>query len=163
MFSILKKNLHQFNYWGLRGSKINKLMWPISRSEILYKWRKRSHQTLKGKKKPSEPKNVIWAPKSVWPCDIFIDRKFCIHKKTYNLTGQQGKNKQSEPKKRNLGPKISRGAWYIHRSEILYGTSNNILLGVKKAKLSQGQKRNLGSEGSFSPFWPPKVYFCLFT
>jgi hypothetical protein len=30
----------------------------------------------KGKNKPSEPKNGIYGPKSLWSCDISIDRKF---------------------------------------------------------------------------------------
>jgi hypothetical protein len=32
----------------------------------------------KGENKPSEPKNGIWAPKSVLSCDISIDREFCM-------------------------------------------------------------------------------------
>jgi hypothetical protein len=32
--------------------------------------------TLMGKNRLPEPKNGIWGPKSVWSCDISIDRKF---------------------------------------------------------------------------------------
>jgi hypothetical protein len=32
----------------------------------------------KGENKPSEPKNGIWGLKSVWSCDVTIDRKFYI-------------------------------------------------------------------------------------
>jgi hypothetical protein len=49
----------------------------------------------KGENEPSEPKNGIWGPKSVWSCDISIDREF--YKKKYTLGGQKGKNKTPEP------------------------------------------------------------------
>jgi hypothetical protein len=46
----------------------------------------------KGEKRPSEPTNEIWGPKSVWSC--------------------------------------------VHRSGILHGARKNLLLGVKKVKIS---------------------------
>jgi hypothetical protein len=30
----------------------------------------------KGENRPSEPKNGIWGPISIWSCDISIDREF---------------------------------------------------------------------------------------
>jgi hypothetical protein len=36
----------------------------------------------KGKNKPSEPKNEIWGPKSVWSCNISIGN-FSWSKKKY--------------------------------------------------------------------------------
>jgi hypothetical protein len=30
----------------------------------------------KGENRPREPKNGIWGPKSIWSCDISIDREF---------------------------------------------------------------------------------------
>jgi hypothetical protein len=51
----------------------------------------------------------------------------------------------------SIQTKISLVVWYIHRSGILHGASKNILLGVKKVKISfSARKRNLG----------PKI--CLF-
>jgi hypothetical protein len=32
-------------------------------------------------KRPPELKNGIWGPKSVWSCDISIERKFCMQQK----------------------------------------------------------------------------------
>jgi hypothetical protein len=42
----------------------------------------------KGENKPSEPKNGIWGPKSVWSCDISIDREFNAEQEKYNFRGQ---------------------------------------------------------------------------
>jgi hypothetical protein len=36
----------------------------------------------KGENEPSEPKNGIWGSKSVWSCDISIDRKFYMQHAT---------------------------------------------------------------------------------
>jgi hypothetical protein len=44
--------------------------------------------TLKGQKvknKPSKPKNEIFAPKSVWLCDILIVRKFYMKQEKYTF------------------------------------------------------------------------------
>jgi hypothetical protein len=35
----------------------------------------------KGKNRPSEPKHGIWGPKSVWSCDISIEREFYMQQK----------------------------------------------------------------------------------
>jgi hypothetical protein len=63
-------------------------MRPINRSEILYGSRK--YVLLvgrKGENRPSEPKNGIWRPKSVWSCDTSVDRKFYIDEKIYAFNG----------------------------------------------------------------------------
>jgi hypothetical protein len=44
----------------------------------------------KGGNEPSEAKNGIWGPKSVWSCDMSIDRKFCtVEGKMYIFRGQK--------------------------------------------------------------------------
>jgi hypothetical protein len=83
-------------------------------------------QGSKSKNRPPEPENGIWGPKSVWSCDISIDRKgekkpsepkngirgqnqynrvtypsighFTGSKKIYTFGGQKGENKASDPK-----------------------------------------------------------------
>jgi hypothetical protein len=52
--------------------------------------------TFRGQKcgnEPSEPKNGIWGPKSVWSCDVSIEREFYIQQKKYTLGGQKDKKK----------------------------------------------------------------------
>jgi hypothetical protein len=58
----------------------------------------------KGKKRPPEPKNGIWGPKSVWSCDISIDREFYMEHEKIFFRGQKGKNRPPDPKK-IWGPK----------------------------------------------------------
>jgi hypothetical protein len=46
----------------------------------------------KGKNRPSEPKNGIWGPKSVWSCDIYnisIDRDFYIEQEKIFFRGSE--------------------------------------------------------------------------
>jgi hypothetical protein len=50
----------------------------------------------KGKNWPSESKNGIWGPKSVWSCHISIEREFHVNQKKYTLEGQKDKNKPLE-------------------------------------------------------------------
>jgi hypothetical protein len=56
---------------------------------------------------------------------------FTYSKKKHYFGGQKGENEPSEP---NLGPK--QYGRVIYRSGILHGVRKNILLGVKKAKIS---------------------------
>jgi hypothetical protein len=60
-----------------------------------------------GEHKPTEPepKNGIWAPKSVWSFDMSINRKFYMEQEKIYFWGQKGKNNQSEPKNRNWAKK----------------------------------------------------------
>jgi hypothetical protein len=41
----------------------------------------------KVKNRPPEPKNQIWGPKSVWSCDISIDREFYIEQEKIYFWG----------------------------------------------------------------------------
>jgi hypothetical protein len=59
----------------------------------------------KGENKPSEPKKRIWGPKSVWSCDISIDRKFYMEQEKIN---SKRRKKALRAKKRNLGLKKSK-------------------------------------------------------
>jgi hypothetical protein len=94
----------------------------------------------KGKNRLPEPKNGIWGPKSVWSCDISIDREFYMEQqKTYF---QGSKRKKISLQKRNLGPKISMVEWNIHRSGILHGTKLNIHLEVKKGENKSSEPKN---------------------
>jgi hypothetical protein len=64
--------------------KISMIVWYIYRSGILHGSRKNIFGGQKGENKPLEPKNGIWSPKSVWSCDISIDREFYMeHEKIY--------------------------------------------------------------------------------
>jgi hypothetical protein len=58
-------------------------------------------------------------------------RNFTWSKKKYTFGGQKGKNKPSELKISVIVRHI-----HIHRSGILHGVRKNIVLGVKKAKIS---------------------------
>jgi hypothetical protein len=50
----------------------------------------------KGKNWPSDPKNGILGPKSVWSCDISIEREFHMKQKEKYLEGQKDENKHLE-------------------------------------------------------------------
>jgi hypothetical protein len=55
-----------------------------------FTWSKKKYTfwVQKGENKPSEPKNGIWAPKSVWSCDISIDREFYYKNSPYSIFGK---------------------------------------------------------------------------
>jgi hypothetical protein len=70
-----------------------------------FTWSKKKY-TFGGRKGAnvfSEPKKGIWGPKSVWACDVSIDREFYMKK--YTFGGQKGKNRPSEPKNGIWGSK----------------------------------------------------------
>jgi hypothetical protein len=49
-----------------------------------------THQSIgKGEIRVAEPKNGIWGPKSVWSCDISIDREFYIEHEKIFLWGSE--------------------------------------------------------------------------
>jgi hypothetical protein len=50
----------------------------LSIGNFISSMKKYTFRVKKGENKPSEPKNGIWAPKSVWSCDVSIDREFYI-------------------------------------------------------------------------------------
>jgi hypothetical protein len=55
--------------------------------------------TVRGRKcknEPAEPKNGILGPKSVWSCDISIEREFHMKQKKIYLEGQKDENKPLE-------------------------------------------------------------------
>jgi hypothetical protein len=58
-----------------------------------------------GENKPSEPKNGIKAPKSVWSCEISIDWKFYIEQEKTYFWGSKGENKPLEPENGICAPK----------------------------------------------------------
>jgi hypothetical protein len=56
-----------------------------------FTWSKKKY-TFGGQKcenRPSEPKNGIWGPKSVWSCDISIDREFYIEQEKMYFWGSK--------------------------------------------------------------------------
>jgi hypothetical protein len=77
--------------------------------------------------RPPEPKNGIWGQKSVYLCDISIDRELYMEHEEYMFGGSK------------LGPQSPKMEF---RAQIQYGcvighftwTKKNILLGIKKAK-----------------------------
>jgi hypothetical protein len=67
--------------------------------------KKYTYRGQKGKNKPSEPNNGIWAPKTVRSCHISIDQKFHSDKEKVFFQGSKDKNKPSEPKNGMWAPK----------------------------------------------------------
>jgi hypothetical protein len=59
----------------------------------------------KGENKTSVPKYGIWGPKSVWSCDIYIDRELYMQQENIRYVGRKGENKPSEPKNGIWGSK----------------------------------------------------------
>jgi hypothetical protein len=57
-----------------------------------------------GKNRSPEPKNGSWGPKSIWSCDISIDREFHMEQEKIYFWGSKT---EFGAQKRNLGPKIS--------------------------------------------------------
>jgi hypothetical protein len=56
-----------------------------------FTWSKKKH-TFEGQKggyRPPEPKNGIWGPKSVWSCDISIDREFYMEQEKIYFWGSK--------------------------------------------------------------------------
>jgi hypothetical protein len=55
---------------------------------------------FQGKNNPSERKNGIWAPKSVWSCDMcsLSIGSFIRGKEKYTFEGQKGENKTIDQK-----------------------------------------------------------------
>jgi hypothetical protein len=58
----------------------------------------------KGEIKPSKP----WGPKSIWSCDISIDREFYMEQGKIYLWGSKKRKQGFRAQKRNLGPKKSK-------------------------------------------------------
>jgi hypothetical protein len=89
-----------------------------SRLEILHGAKKNTFGGKTKENKPSESKNGIWGPKSIWSCDR-----------------------------------------HIHRSRISHRSRKNILLGVKKVKISlQSPKPEFGAQNGI---WSPKpIWSC---
>jgi hypothetical protein len=93
MLSVLSPKL------GTRGSKMKKVMWPISRLEILYRWRKYILSWVgKPKQGPQSPKTELGAQNSYGDVIHPSIGNFTCSKKKYSLGGQKGVKKPSEPK-----------------------------------------------------------------
>jgi hypothetical protein len=61
----------------------------------------------KGQNRPLKPKNRNWGLKSVWSCDISIDREYYMdHEKIY-FWGSKRPKQAPKAQKQKLGPKIS--------------------------------------------------------
>jgi hypothetical protein len=72
--------------------------------------RREKKYTLGGQKdenRPPGPKNGIWGPKSVWSCDLSIDREFYKKREKIYFRGSKRRKKAPEAQKRNLGPQMS--------------------------------------------------------
>jgi hypothetical protein len=56
-----------------------------------FTWSKKTYifRGQKGKNGPPEPKNGIWGPKSVWSCDISIDRKSYMEQEKIYFKGSK--------------------------------------------------------------------------
>jgi hypothetical protein len=52
----------------------------------------------KGENEPSDLQNGIWGPKSVWPCDISIDREFYIQQQKIYFGVNKAKISLQSPK-----------------------------------------------------------------
>jgi hypothetical protein len=79
-----------------------------------------------GQNKPLEPKNGIWGPKSEWSCGTFFVREFYEEQDKLFIWGTQ--------RRRNAFR--AQNQYSIHRLVFVHGTRKNILLRVKKAKIS---------------------------
>jgi hypothetical protein len=77
----------------------------IHRSGIFHGARKKTFWGQKGENKPSEPKNGIWGPKSVWSCDISIGN-FTWSKKNILLGVKKAKISLQSPKAELRSQKI---------------------------------------------------------
>jgi hypothetical protein len=119
-------------------------MWPSSRSEILYRWKKYLLLGVKKAKIGSQSPKTEFGAQNQYIRVIYpsIGNITCSKKK-HTLRGQKGEAFRSQ--KRNLGPNINMIVWHIYRLGILHGIRKNvifkinahtyILFGVKKAKI----------------------------
>jgi hypothetical protein len=65
---------------------------------IIWNKQKYTFRGKKGENKFSEPKNGIWASKSVWLCDISIDRKFYMEQAKIYFEDHNVKISHQSPK-----------------------------------------------------------------
>jgi hypothetical protein len=63
-----------------------------------------SFSDQKGENRLPEPKNGICGPKSVWSCDISINREFYVKQEKIYFWGKKGKHKPPEPKNGTQAP-----------------------------------------------------------
>jgi hypothetical protein len=74
------------------GPKVSMVLRYIRRSGILHTARKNIFWSQKSENEPSEPKNEIWGPKSIWMCDISdisIDREFYMQQEKIYFRGSK--------------------------------------------------------------------------
>jgi hypothetical protein len=128
------------------------VVWYIHRSGILHGIRK---YILLGVKKaqidPQSPKTEFGAQHQYGRVIYPSIKNFTWSKKKYTFGGHKVENRPPEPK-------INMVVWYIHRSGILHKARKNILLGVKKVKISpQSPKTEFWAQNQYGRVIYPSI------
>jgi hypothetical protein len=88
-----------------------------------------------GEKRPTEPRNEIWGPQSLWSFDLFIVREIYMEQKKHTFGGEKAK----------IGPQSPKTDFRAHNQNgrVIYLSFGNFTwrkekysFGGKKAKIS---------------------------
>jgi hypothetical protein len=122
-----------------------------------FTWSKKKYTfgSQKDENKLSDPKNGIWAPKSVWSCDVSIDQEFYIEQDKIHFWGSNCENKPSEPNNGFWAPKsvwscdisIDRGFYKEEGNKYFWGLKRQ-----RRKYVFRAQKRNLGPKNIKNKF-----------